>query len=308
VNLSQIFDIVLVTLSISTVFLTLVSYALFKLKQMEQGPEKNAEKGQHQSPYFKRYQPISAQSVEPEPVSIPDSPDSKYPWLSEIRKRLPTLQMPVANRSLTAFFLIVSAVLFTSLTVERYVSGPGERTVASMASRISELSQKGLLRSFDFREVAAEDPPQLVESISLEQAEALEARLDSLRGHTGPGKSIVLVAGGGPKNSAVSSWRRFLNDMRVPWNLAASLQAVGSADLVIVPGASWLKDADTKILDEFIRQGTSVLITGPTFEVSGWAEKRLGIKLIKNEAAGHFLPTIFASGSAPYWDVPPGVC
>ena len=284
-NIQQIFNLILLTLSLATILLTLVSYVLYRMKQSGSGGRKSNAL-LIQGVFFRRYY-LDEMLPKPE-VLIP--------------KKKNTIEIP---RKIIPFFGVVSIVIFISLTFSMIFKTAGN--TKSHVGSYKELIEKGLMKNFNFQSVKTDEIIQ--EYISLEQRKRNQDLLVELRK-----KNILLVArhesSRTPKlanpvtEKAVNAWRAYLTSNQIPFELSNEIKFKANS-MMIFPEAITLSEVEREKITQCISKSMPVLLTGP-LGTSDWSKVNLGVQFVKAEDAKYY-PTMFKADIAPFWDIPPGL-
>ena len=279
--------------------LTLVSYAIYKLRQLPALRGTGASGLKINGVFFRRYLP-----------AVSESPTGEI----AARRRAP---FAIITRNVGVFFGIVAVVIFMSLAIQNYFSNFSMTEKGANAHTYMELQKLGLLHSYDFA-------PTVVAGIMAEKLapgfDSNQARLIAqLQQHT-----VVLVQT--PANNGATAelqrstgvgWFALLDTAKIPHRVQTTVAGVRSGELMLLNEQRILTAAERAEVGDALKRGVGVLATGgvATRDAMGlldsagiaWAQEQFGVKLLLNEHPEISLPTMFASDRAPWWDVPPGL-
>lgn len=291
-----ILNIMVLALSLATVLLTLLTYLVYKIKQLPFS--KQAALKVTEGTYFKRYQFKSAEVA------------AKAEAAKNEQSKLRRLQ------SAPMFFVVMTVIIFTTLFFQNGIQNwfNGLQT-AKQAKQMLSLLEKGLLKEYDFNPNSPN--PALAEVITEEQNRGLAANFEFLRQ-----KRIALV--NLPRNQkfnfdhstkALKSWQQFFKNNSLSVKTVAAIPKAEEFDLVVLPQAKSLSQQERAELNALADSGTGIVATGPAGVLDGtgekssepWLTKAWPVQLQANPDAKSFFPSLFAAGRAPYWELPPGL-
>ena len=297
-NLLQILDLALITLALTSILLTLISFAIYKYRQLPKSPHGGGE-GQTtvlEGVYFSRFMPVVAASD----GSLLGDPTTKTQ--SKVRRN-------------AQFYIIISGVVIASILLQGLVSRyRTKKEHTRIAERYRKLYEKGLLRNYDFSFQPTEGA--LEETILPSQRARHERSLSLLRERKvyffepqHPDAPVVPIQKG-----SRTSWRDLLKNWGVPFTEITKAESALPGSIVIVAQSRALSDPDRELLESALKHGASVLATGAVGILNGrgepanldWEDRVFGIRLIKNSNKDFFFPTSFKADGAPQWELPAG--
>ena len=295
----QVFNIVLLSLSISTILLTLISYILYKVRQLPKQSPGGVEgkRVKVEGLYFTRYVPGASETVPPV--------GAQARALATRRRYLP--------QTTGAFFVLVVSIVFMALMIQYYFILNRRGDLLSDSERKALISQ-GLIK----HRVLVRMPSERLreEYLFPEEKARVEILLTKLR----DAKIILLqsqvnrATDHKREMASMSDWSAFLDDEKIPYHVASDLSAVrAGTDLVILPHAVYMDAKEYSAITAALEMGISFLATGPIGmgnngpESADWRESTFGIRFLTNPLASNSYPTIFATGVAPWWDIPSGL-
>lgn len=297
-NIHKILNLMVLTLSLATVFITLLTYLLYKIRQLS--TSQNSEvKTKTEGLFFKRYTGAT-ENLENFPTL--DLKPSAIKW--------------IGLKSSVIFFVGLNAVIFASLFFEQNITAwTTSRKNRNDASLFKQRAQEGLMTEFDLN--PSSPNPELKESLSSAQTQKLQTIMDRLRT-----KKIILIqtSRNGVLNreastKATNAWREFFKNNRIPFSESNEISKGHQSDLIILSQAKILSLQEKTDLEALSSSGVGVLATGPVGYLDGkgeLADKPWGTILWKIgyhlNIDPQFFPTLFSGGvRAPWWDVPPGL-
>ena len=291
-----ILNILVLALSLATVLLTLLSYLIYKIRQLPFS--KQASVKATEGTYFKRYQldPLSEPTV-----------------TNEEGRRIQSLKR---FQSAPIFFGTVTLVIFLTLlfqnTTQAWFHGIQN---ASRIKHMKTLLGKGLLKEYDFNPSLPN--PVLTESITNKENRILHATIESIRNKR---IGLITLSRNLKLNhqmtlNSTKAWKEFFKVHKIPVKSLLEIPKGDSFDVIILPQAKLLSLQERSDLNELIEAGVGVIATGPSGFLDGtgsknpepWATKIWGIQFQKNSDAKVGFPSLFAAGTAPWWDIPPGL-
>ncbi len=295
----QVFNILLLTLSLATVLLTLVSYGIYKLRQLPaiRGSLGTAQK--INGVFFRRYVPVRLDGLAHDVAA---------------RRRTP---FAIISRNVGVFFGIVAVVIFCSLAIQNYFTSYSMGEKGASAHLYLELQKQGLLHSYDYSPIVTAGILDEKLPPGFESAE--NQLVAQLQKHT-----VVLVQtaankGATPELQRVTAagWLALLDSAKIRHRVQEKVEGVSAGELLLLSEQRILTAAERAEVSGALKRGAGVLATGSvgTRDVLGlldnaglaWTQDQFGVKLILNPHPEVSLPTIFASNRAPWWDAPPGL-
>ena len=312
-NVQQFFNIVLLALSVATILLTIVSYLLYRVRQMPGIVGKPKEIIRTQGAFFKRYLPKEladanlVASSEANPIGIP--------------------------RRIVPFFGIFACVIFIALFVSLMMGNPNKTNApVAAANGFKELHAKGLLKDYelttsDFSHVAEEMiTPQQVQKLNDMMAALKKKKILLVDFSLVPPRELKKLPRKKSKKalpveapvdvataeSAVAGWRTFMTAHQFNFELTNKIDCSSHPDLVLVPQAHHLSEAARTGLATCLDQKVSVMATGPIDTDSAApadvvGEKIFGLRFSAVGVQSNEPTTVFRDGHMPTWDLPAGL-
>lgn len=291
-----ILNTLILSLSVSTVLITLISYLIYKMKQFPKHNVENKEATKIEGTFFRRHIPGILPDLPSEEVQSTPSKFAKY-------------------NTLPNYFGILAAIIFFSLAFKDvFVNVIDKWKRSSQIERIHALKDKHMLELYEFD--AGKRSHVLKEFIPENTKHFLYQKIDQLKKN-----KIVILSwphGSGNNlqhlNASVEGWKSFLRRSNINFSVSESSD-VSDGDIYIIPHANTLSEDQEKFLDELIAQNKSLLFTGAcdVFDVSGeksktnWCEQKLQLTFTSKKPDELSKPTIFASRRNPGWLLPPGL-
>lgn len=298
-SIHELLNILVLTLSLATVFITLLTYLIHKIRQLPKSDATTATI-RRDGVYFKRYfGPLDMIATKPELAQKPAG-----------------LLGALSNRGYRFFFALLCVVIFLSIFFERNVSQWKHTRVQRRDAEVySSRVDMGLMKEYDLN--PGRKNPELVESISESQAKRLDGIRESLKA-----RKIIVVqtpqnaAFTGDKSSvAIAAWKKFLDQSGISYASGTAISDAKGFNLLILPQAKVLTALDRANLRDLAAAGIGILATGPagyvdekgTVAATAWSSEMWGFTIAKNEDSNSYFPTLFSGGvRAPWWEVPPG--
>ena len=112
--------------------------------------------------------------------------------------------------------------------------------------------------------------------------------------------------------SAVEAWTRFLTDKHFQFS-ESTAPDVNLGDVLILPQAREMGEAERTSLTQWLDSGRSLLSTGPMGagdpkkDTVAFTSTLLGLEFLPNPEHGNPAPTLFTAGSVVDWQLPPGM-
>ncbi len=290
-DLKSIFNILLLSLSLATVLITLISFILYKLRQL-------SVKGQFKDPvrmegvFFVRYAPHL------EKIN------------KEAREKVTQIHAKKGfSVSLGALFAIVVGVIATSLFAETYLVELQERrNKIAVVDNYRKLVDQGLLKRYDYSPKPSTE--KLVAWKNTSQDGDLSSLKDKLK------STQIYLATSRNKNTedllAFKKWESFFLSRHIQFK-KGQLLATPKSSLLVLPSPRVMTRSEKNFIEAHLAKGSGVLLTGPVAILNGlnektngdWTEQIMGLKFSECPDRQAF-PTLFAVDQAPWWSLPPG--
>ncbi len=293
-NVRDVFNILLLSISLTTVLVTLISFLIFKLRYSIKSKSKEGV-FELEGSYFRRYAPEIRRKNE-EAINLSEN-------ISEVQLRPQT--------KILITFGSVFVLIFSFLAAENYFSFRFQLNKKyTQAQNIRKLIENGLLKKYTYNPKI--DSISLNEKISPYLESVYLMRLRELKSHT-----ITLISD--PTNikkgntfhiEALKRWRRFLKRNNISYQ-ESSLHQLPKNGLVIGAHLNYLSSKKTDIILESIETGNlKFLFTGfpgkYTKDDQSISQIPFGsnhpFQFIKNKRPDHIYPSQFIGN----YDLPAG--
>ena len=290
-----ILSIFVLSLCLATLFITLVTYFLYRFKQLIKLNKTDASQI-IDGVFFKKYAPY----LKPKAKVEKNEFDNK---LSD-------------RKTLMNFFGIIAGIIFLSL-ISGYLYSYfrlGEKTIDS--KKYEGLLAKGLMKEFPLNSL--QENPEFLEHISDEKKATLITEYEKLNKY-----KIAIYKVENSKefeknqNLIYEGWKLLFEKYKVKFITFSNFLELDqkSVNLIILPNTISLNKKAKLELESLINKKIPVLATGPVAYFDGlgdinkdqFSEKVFGIKLEKNGQKRPYYPTLFKGNSIPWIDVPPGM-
>jgi peptidoglycan/xylan/chitin deacetylase (PgdA/CDA1 family) len=305
-EMTQFFNILLLTLSLATILLTLISYVLYRVRSLP-GIGKSPEQIKMQGAFFSRYLP-QGMKVVPQKNALPTRAEpGKFKLF--LKAKLP--------ENVLGFFAVTVGVIFCCLIFQAYLKKRNPDTAPKVATDYSSIYKKGILKNYQWEPLRGGE--LLNESIPSAELKNLEAKVDWLKK-----VKIYLLetsdnhqSNPGATSAALAAWGRFFSKNGLQASATPTVPKLAANELLILPDAKVLTSAERDQIDAAIKSGASILATGPVGVVNekgapytdDWSSRNFGVKFVAIDAKAN-LPTLFSSRAqvgGPVWEVPPGL-
>lgn len=299
-QLTQIFNILLLTLSLATILLTLVSYILYRIRQIPEFQPKTAHQVRIQGVFFKRYLPAESLAAETANAA------------ARAQQGLGLSSIP---RNIVPFFGVTASVIFLSLLLSQWLKPTELDLEKARVQNFRALRAKGLLKDYEL--ASRTSGPAGEEWIAPAQLARVESRLASLRNRGVALVDLELEQKYNPVHSreGVENWTSFFETNRIPFRKTTEIPCSGDVALVVIPQAAALSRSHRDALQECFTRGIAVVATGPIGVYDGtganadpsWASELFGVRFAPNPDPGTFLATQLSGDRGPHWEVPSGM-
>ena len=301
-QLHLLFNAIILTLSLATLLLTLVSYSVYKFRQLPFEETNKQRQFKVEGVFFKRY-------------LSPGLLLEYFPPQTVHENKKKSLFSPI-TRNLGAFFAIIASIIFISFLVEALFNrNPHFFDGKGYADRVKELQAKGLYEhytsnhSFDTLSLDETAP-----NPALNQSDYL---LDELRKKTvqlfisDQNKKFNPVA----SKLALNAWIDFLKGHQIPYTTTASVPMPSANAILVLPQVAVLSAQQKAQVDSFIAHSGNLLATGPIGVLEGdgkpnsgsWSSAALSVQFSEVSNPQEKLNTWISGNGAPWWEIPPGV-
>jgi len=302
-DVTQLFNILLLTLSLATILLTLVSYVLYRFGQLP-GRSEGAKSGTKiEGIFFTRYVPTAVATL-----------GVVSPVLAVVKSKLyPARFFP---KNVAFFFLVTVAIVFASLVFRTYLSNrvklrgsPGD-----LIATLQGYRTLGVLKNYDF--LVEPTKGLLDEKLGTNAEKNLESLLVLLRK-----KQIFIFdslenekQNGAIAGVAIKQWGDLLHRFNLPFKVGSTLASAHPGDLLLLPQTKVLTDVQRAKIEELRKQGVGLVSTGPlgilnkvaARDSSNSATKWTGVKFVPNSAPEE-VPTLFSTENGAGWELPSGM-
>jgi hypothetical protein len=309
-NLQKLFNILLLSIILATVFLTLISYVLYRLQQIP-GGAKREPRIRVQGVYFRRYVP-HLEELETS-TSVPGASPLRT-WLT--------------SRSAVVLYTVFCVVVFLSLAIPYFLGG-GDRVLerfqkdASVGLETLRAQASAVLGPEAVKEFAFREASGLLQEVPTSSSVKWEKEvLASLKGRT---MKLVFSERNQTKLGArlaksLDAWEKEYQALGMKVERLNQFPATfDETSWWIVPHAISLSKAERAILEESVRErGAKILLTGEVGKLDGtlaestdidsWRAAMLGIEILTNPTPRSYFPTLVSAKGTPWGtELPPGV-
>ncbi len=288
-DIKMFFNVLLLALSLATVLVTLISFILYKLRQLS---DKNQLKDPYQLEglYFSRIAPHLEEL------------NKKYRIENQIKVKKVNSKL-----SLGSMFLIIVGIIASSLFAQIYFSELQERRKKiAVSENYRTLVDNGLLKRYDYTPIFSE------EKIKYKIEESQVGYTDYALGRLKRKKIILAVSDNTKSNTDFSfnAWEQFFNRYQIPFKKQKITQ-IQSPDLVILPHFEILKTGEKILIEKMAERGINLYATGPIARLDGtkertdgaWARDLFGIEFQKCPDLNLY-PTYFKRSSMILLNIP----
>ncbi|WP_338634918.1 hypothetical protein [Spirobacillus cienkowskii] len=287
----NLLSIIVLSLCLATLFITLVTYFLYRVKQLLKIKEKNNQQNL-EGIFFKKYAPYIKVNV-----GVKEN---------EFNNKLSD------KKTLTSFFGIISAILFLSL-ISVYIVNYfkiGEKKIDTQTYNI--LQEKGVLKEYKLNTQL--ENPKFAEFISEKKINNLKKYIDTLKN-----KKIIIYENNNSllkyHKESIKIWSNFFNNYKIKFKLIKNLSNIDKDDLLIIPQLTHIDNKLKEEIQNILNSNINVLLTGPigVFDENGVAyqkelfQESLGIEFISNLEHKIKYPTVFAANTIPWMSASPGL-
>lgn len=293
-DVKNVFNILLLSISLATVFITLLTFIIFKIRNNTQKVQ-SAQLHRIEGVFFKRYAPYLEMENQQHQLS---------------QKTMNT-DPPTKSKSVLIYLSVV-AFIATFLILENYLSFRAELSdKIATADSYKKLISSGLLKRHEFN--AGQANPNTSEFISdhlKDRAGILVQNLKEIE--------FILYA---PNNQnqlvhqkAVSQWEMFFKRQGLSFQKTATLKLPLKAQntVYIIPQLKEVSKDQEKILAEIIEKKVPAFFTGPvglhTKSSSPlFLQNNFGITPKKNPSAEQYFPAILSPHVYTLGEIPAGI-
>lgn len=285
-DIKNLFNILLLTLSVTTLVVTFIAYLIFRLRySLEQ--KKSKEVHHLKGIFFNRYAPHLKAINNAHQKSIEAKESRWEPWI----------------KSPWIVFLFVGFIVAGIFAAENYFAFRRELTDRIVtANEYRQLIKKGLLKNYEYDPIATLNTKESFSQAFLARQEFLIKAVQS--------KTVQVYA---PSENArdpyhmqaIEGWKTWLKRFEIKALTVRSCQELQINDLIIAPSLNHISAQNAECLLKFMKRGGSVIITG--LAGSGILQSEFGLTTRVNPEALQKRPTLFVSESKLAWDIPPGL-
>ena len=289
----QFFNLILLTLSLSTILLTMISYILYRLRQMP-ATTRPGSGIRTEGVFFRRY--VTAGMLAANPTVAP-------------AQVLPNIQVP---KRIVPFFAVTCLVVFVSLTMAFFFRTDSSERERREAYR--SLHEKGLMASFEL--ATADTKNSGTEFLTPSQHSRADELRDLLKG-----KIVTLVrlpslpGNQETAEAAAKSWEKHLTEANMTVRLKNEVDCGEGTQLLLLPQSVTMKEEDKTKITRCLSLGVNILATGPvgalnekgTAASTDFATKIFGLAFTPSPDVESYFPTGFSALGAPYWELPAGL-
>lgn len=275
-NVKEIFNILLLSISLSTVLITLVSFIIFKFRY---NYNKKDKQGLYQlkGSFFKRFAP----HLEIENAKV-----------VEERKLLARKSMS-PQKKLIITFASFTFFIFAFLSAENYLTFRKQIAKNNKdANRIKQLVRQGLLQKRDFNPLKTQ--ATFEEFFTVRQKTQYKNLLNAANK-----LNVVLIIDrrNSEKNQpnyniAFERWKQFLNRNEIPYRISG-ISGIREGDFIILPQLRYLSSEQIAKLKESVGKSKMLFtgLPGKSNSMNSIVQELTKIKFIENKKTDLFLPT-----------------
>ncbi len=307
-NIQRLLNILLLTLSLSTMLLTLVSYILYRVRQIPEFKTKSQNKIRLEGIFFYRFWPAATLK----PVLTPEQSDEK-----KFFGFLP--------KTTTVFFALTFSITFLILLVQSFVghSSSALHDLTAIAKTLpvaTEMVKPAFLKSVMSHEYsfqASASDQNLEEWLSPNQQAILETLKKGLLGkkicvaHTTENDQLDPAFNSRVRNQ----WIGFFLRQQISFTLAKNLDCAAKASVLVLPDLKVLTDKQRRQLRKVSEKGVGIIATGAIGTKNGllkdssdyWSEEMFGVRFKQNSDSERFRPSLFLGSGPIEGFLPPGL-
>lgn len=293
--IQNILSIFVLSLCLATLFITLVTYFLYRFKQLLKLGKVDATQI-IEGVFFKKYAPY----IQPKEKKEKNEFDSK---LSD-------------RKTLMNFFAVIAIIIFISL-ISGYLYSYfrlGEKTIDT--NKYEGLLAKGLMKEYQLNSL--QEDPLFNEFISEEKKKILLSNFSKMKQYKiaiyKPDKYKDFE-----KNQGIifEGWKQFFEKYKFNYTTFSDFNDIdiGKINLLLLPNAISLNKKAKIEIEKILNKKIPVFATGAVAYFDGlgeinrdqFSEKIFGIKLEKSKQKRPYYPTLFKANSIPWIDAPPGL-
>lgn len=286
----------------ATLLLTLVSYSVYKIRQLPVDGKSKASPVKVEGAFFKRY--------------LTSSLRSEYFPQNSAAKQSKNAFFDSINKKLGLFFGIICTIIFASFMFEVLVTHDVHFfDEKEYTARVKALHAKGIFEHYDFNR--SFDNVNLEETVPNATVPQLDYLLTELRKRTIQLFTTEQNQRFNPVASrlALSAWTTFLKSHQIAYSFTSSIPAPYRNIILVLPQVSVLSNAQRTQLESYVAQSGIVLATGPIGVLDGegkqsssstWSNTVFSVQFTAATDEQRKSNTWFSGGGAPWWEIPPG--
>jgi len=295
-KIENLLNTLILSLSVSTVLITLLSYFIYKIRQFPKKGATAAAVRKKEGVFFRRHIPVEV-VLEVEEKTAPEQKN----FFSKMN-------------TLPFYFFFVLLVVFSSLVFKDFFSTRyAQWSRAQDVKHLHDLREKGLFKMYDL-DLELKDE-EFAEVIPAMEKKLVDSKLALLKT-----KKIALVSwSNNQKHNAThasraqAGWESFFKSFGLTYTVVSDL-AVGSFDLFIIPQMKSLSETQRAFIAGLEKSKTPFLMTGPCGALDGtgapakemFCEKILKTSFLRETSKSTSRPSLFPLSTTPGWSVPPG--
>lgn len=291
--LQNILSIFVLSLCLATLFITLVTYFLYRVKQLFKLNQKNNNQIL-EGVFFKKYAPHI--------IIKEKQKDNDFD--SKLNDR----------KTLTRFFSIISGIIFISL-ISGYLFSYfrlGEKTID--AKNYEKLIKNGLLKEYQLNTNL--ENPEIFEFISDEKKLELSKIFKSFKNKKiGLFKNEKIQDFDKNQNINYENWANYFKRNNIDYKTVHDFSRSKDFNIFIIPQAISLNKKSKDEIEESILSGVGILATGPIASLDGlgaenkdqFSQRIFGVEFKKNTDKKNAFPTCLEGNAIPFLDVTPGL-
>lgn len=286
----KVLNTLILTLSVTTVLVTLISYLIYKVKQVPHR-KVNESKRKTEGVFFKRFSPDESE----EKTELVEEQKEVHPWLAKIN-------------TMPGYFAILATVIFLALILKNTGQGLLKNwEVYKRNEKVTALKEKNLLNMFEvdlfiespsFKEFF---PPSVLLNRDYKLAELRKKKIAVIN------HNVLNKPNKGLQQMAVDAWKSFLKKHQISYQELKEYSGLTQYDVVVIPQEVELNTKDEEYLLRRV-EDSNLLFTGPVNSKgkSDKLNKEIGLELIGNENSDRYVPSVLNGLSSLDHNMPAG--
>lgn len=298
-DIRNFFNILLLSLSLATIFITLTSYIIFRIRNTFAN-KKVEDLHKLKGVFFDRYAPhLEIENKKKHVKERPKISDTKI------------FRYKIAS----VFGLVVVSLITVFLLEDKFSYRMTLQKQVKEHEKLRELIDKGLLRKYDLNEV--QPNPNKDEYIGAAKKERQKLLFKSLSEQKFSLVTTRRNRNFNKKNHklAIKAWRDFFERNGLKYRLFEGLNRLPKDSIVILPQLKSLSDGQRQEIKKLFESETQIIVTGPLGSLNGLGMPSKSENLLKDHfditaltlaQIDNYQASIFKSDVPPYWSITPG--